>query len=118
MGKFRQIFTELSARDTPIFSFPDDNLNKQQGLLTRLAICIDIIKIWFRIAICPSVIFFPDIFATITLIHKQIIAMVGYYACGAFISISYSSVMLRESVSKITQELLHLGFEILYKHFV
>ena len=25
MGTFRQIFTELSARDTPIFSFPDDN---------------------------------------------------------------------------------------------
>ena len=23
MGKFRQIFTELSARDTPIFSFPE-----------------------------------------------------------------------------------------------
>ena len=47
---------------------------------------IDIIKIWFRIVICLSVIFFPDIFATITLIHKQIIAMAGYYACGAFIS--------------------------------
>ena len=45
---------------------------------------IDIIKIWFRIVICPSVIFFPDIFATITLKHKQIIAMAGYYACGAF----------------------------------
>ena len=41
MGKFRQIFTELSARDTPmfsftelsasvtpIFSFPDENLSK------------------------------------------------------------------------------------------
>ena len=28
MGKFRQIFTELSARDTLIFSFPDDNLSK------------------------------------------------------------------------------------------
>ena len=25
MGKFRQIFTELSAQDTPMFSFPDDN---------------------------------------------------------------------------------------------
>ena len=25
MGKFRQIFMELSARDMPIFSFPDDN---------------------------------------------------------------------------------------------
>ena len=24
MAKFGQIFTELSARDTPIFSFPDD----------------------------------------------------------------------------------------------
>ena len=28
MGKFRQIFAELSARDTPIFSFPGDNLSK------------------------------------------------------------------------------------------
>ena len=28
MGKFRQIFTELSAQDMPIFSFPDDNLSK------------------------------------------------------------------------------------------
>ena len=28
MGKFRQIFTELSARDTPILLFPDDNLSK------------------------------------------------------------------------------------------
>ena len=27
-GKCRQIFMELSARDTPIFSFPDDNLSK------------------------------------------------------------------------------------------
>ena len=28
MGKFRQTFTELSPRDMPIFSFPDDNLSK------------------------------------------------------------------------------------------
>ena len=27
-GKFGQIFTELSARDTPIFLFPDYNLSK------------------------------------------------------------------------------------------
>ena len=31
MGKFRQIFMELSSRDTPIFSFPDNNLE----LITR-----------------------------------------------------------------------------------
>ena len=28
MGKFCQIFTELPAQDTPIFSFPDDNLSQ------------------------------------------------------------------------------------------
>ena len=50
MGKFRQIFTELSARDTPIFSFLDDNLSKLQGILTKLAIYIDIKEIWFGIA--------------------------------------------------------------------
>ena len=42
MGKFRQILTELSARDTPIVSFPDDNLSKYQGILTKLGTCIDI----------------------------------------------------------------------------
>ena len=50
MGKFRQIFTELSARDMPIFSFPDGNLSKLQGILTKLAVCIDIKEIWFGIA--------------------------------------------------------------------
>ena len=28
LGKFRQFLTEVSARDTPIFSFPDYNLSK------------------------------------------------------------------------------------------
>ena len=28
IGKFHQVFTELSARDTPIFSFLDNNLNR------------------------------------------------------------------------------------------
>ena len=49
MGKFRQFLTELSARDTPIFSFPDYNLSKQQGIFTKLAMCIDIKEIWFGI---------------------------------------------------------------------
>ena len=50
MGKFRQIFTELSARYTPIFSFPDDNFSKEQGILTKLAIYIDSKEIRFGIA--------------------------------------------------------------------
>ena len=50
MGKFRQFFTELSARDMPIFSCPDDNLSKHQWIFTRLGMCIDIVEIWFRIA--------------------------------------------------------------------
>ena len=50
MGKFRQILTALSARDTPRFSFPDDYLSKCQGILTKHGICIDIKKILFGIA--------------------------------------------------------------------
>ena len=50
MGKFRQFLTELSARDTPIFSFLDDNLSKHQWIFTKLGMCIDIVEIRFRIA--------------------------------------------------------------------
>ena len=34
----------------PIFTFPDDNLSKCQGILTKLGACIDIKEIWFGIA--------------------------------------------------------------------
>ena len=33
-----------------VFSFPDDNLSKYQLIFTKLGMCIDIVKIWFRIA--------------------------------------------------------------------
>ena len=39
---------ELSARDTPIFSFKDDNLSKCQVILTKLGTCIDTKEIWFE----------------------------------------------------------------------
>ena len=42
MGKFCQILTELSTRDTPIFWFPDDNLSKHQWIFTKLGMCIDL----------------------------------------------------------------------------
>ena len=48
MGEVCQILTELPARD--IFSFPDDNLSKCQGILTNFGTCIDIMEIWFGIA--------------------------------------------------------------------
>ena len=50
MGKFRQFLMELSARDMPIFSFPDNNLSKLQGIFTKLGMCIDIVESWFEIA--------------------------------------------------------------------
>ena len=37
MGRFHQIFTELSAWDTPIFSFPDDNLVNNKGFSSNAA---------------------------------------------------------------------------------
>ena len=46
---FRQIFTELSAWETPIFSFPDDNLSKHQQVFIKLDMYIDILKVWFGI---------------------------------------------------------------------
>ena len=30
--------------------FPDDNLGKHQWIFIKLGMCIDIVKIWFRIA--------------------------------------------------------------------
>ena len=50
MGKFRQILTELSAGDMPIFSIPDNNLSKSWGTLTKFGTCIDMKVIWFGIA--------------------------------------------------------------------
>ena len=47
MGKFQQFLTELSARDTSIFLFPDDNLSKFQWIVTKLGMCIAIVEIWF-----------------------------------------------------------------------
>ena len=41
---------ELFARDTPIFSFPDDILSKCQRIITKLGTCIEVKEIWFGIA--------------------------------------------------------------------
>ena len=57
VGKFRQFLTELSARNTSIFSFQDNNLSKSQWIFTQLDMCIDV-EIWFGIAVgCISSIF-------------------------------------------------------------
>ena len=50
MGIFRQFLTELSVRDTSVFSFPDDNFSKYQWIFTILAVCTNIMKIWLGIA--------------------------------------------------------------------
>ena len=50
MGKLRQILTELSLQDKPIFSFPDDNFSKCQWIFTKLGMWIDIVEIWYGIA--------------------------------------------------------------------
>ena len=50
MDKFCQFLTELSARDTSIFSFPEDNLSRCQWIFTKLGMCIDIVEAWFGVA--------------------------------------------------------------------
>ena len=62
MDKFCQLLIELSAHNTSDFSFPDDNLSKYQCIVTKLGVCIDVVKIWFGIAngqissVCDNVI--------------------------------------------------------------
>ena len=51
MGNFCEFFfMELSARDTCLFSFLDDNSSKCQWIFSKLGICIDIVEVWFRTA--------------------------------------------------------------------
>ena len=49
MSKFRQFLTELSACDTSVFSFQDNNLSKSQWIFT-FDMCIDIVMVWVGIA--------------------------------------------------------------------
>ena len=50
MGKFRQYLTELSARDTSVFSFLDENFSKSQWIFTKHGMCNDIVEVCFGIA--------------------------------------------------------------------
>ena len=49
MGKFRQFFTELSVLHIPYFRFRTIT-SKYQWIFTKLCMCIDIVDIWFEIA--------------------------------------------------------------------
>ena len=53
MGKFPEFLTEICLRHIciSIFSFLDDNWSKSKWIFTKLGICIDIVEIWFGIAI-------------------------------------------------------------------
>ena len=51
MGKFNQFLTELSAHDKSVFIFRDDNYIKYQWIFIKLGVCIDIVEIWFGIAV-------------------------------------------------------------------
>ena len=57
----------------PIFSFPDDNLSKCQGILTKLNVCIDMKEIWFGITN-------GEISPTLTELSARDTMMVGYYS--------------------------------------
>ena len=50
MSKFHQILMELSARDTSVVSFANNNLSECQWIFTKLGMCIDIVEIWYGIA--------------------------------------------------------------------
>ena len=49
MGKFHQFVTELSACDTSLFSFLEDNFSIYQWSFNKFGVCIDIVEICFGI---------------------------------------------------------------------
>ena len=50
MVEFRLFLTELSARNTSVFYFQDNNLSKPQWIFTKFDVCIDFVEICFGIA--------------------------------------------------------------------
>ena len=50
MAESHQFLTELSACNTSIFYFQDNNLSKSQWIFTIFCTCIDIMEICFGIA--------------------------------------------------------------------
>ena len=52
MGKFYLFLTELSASNTSIFYFEDNNLSKSQWIFSKFDMCIYIVEIRFGIAHC------------------------------------------------------------------
>ena len=48
-GQISSILTELSARDTSLFSFPDDNFSKYEWIFTKIGVYNDIVGILFGI---------------------------------------------------------------------
>ena len=54
------------------FSFSDDNWSKQQWIFTKLSMCIDIVEIWFGIAMSKFRKFFTELSTCSTI-------MAGYY---------------------------------------
>ena len=52
MGKFCLFFTELSAHNTSVFYFQDNNLSKSQLIFTKFDMCIYIVENCFGTAHC------------------------------------------------------------------
>ena len=50
MVEFRLFLTELSARNTSVFYFQDNNLSKSQWIFTKFDVSIDIVENCFGIA--------------------------------------------------------------------
>ena len=91
MDKFHQILTELSARDRLIFSFPDDNLSKFQGIVPKFGTCIDIKDLWFGIADGQT----SSIFDRVNCLQYDNGGVLSFYV---FIFISCIFVLLTEAV--------------------
>ena len=103
MGK-SSILTELSARNTSIFYFQDNNLCKSQWSFTKFGVCIDIMKSCLWIA------------------HGQISSMSDRVICPRHDNggvLSFHVLFIHRMPCAITQQCVYgLGFKQMRKLFV
>ena len=92
-----QILTQLSARDMPIFSIPDDNLSKYQWIFAKLGMCIDMWRSSLGLLIGKFCQFLTELSArdmpvflfldnNLSKCWWILTKLAGYYACGTFIA--------------------------------
>ena len=83
MGKFCELLTELSAHDTSIFSFQDNNLSKSQQIFTKLDMYLTLWRSELGLLLGTFPQFLTELFSMTQWRHHGIIVSLFYFSIKA-----------------------------------